>query len=195
MPSKYGNFTAVGFESKISGEHHLALVKRQIKPNEEVLVRVHSECLTGDALGSLRCDCGDQLHEAMQRIEKEGKGVIVYLRQEGRGIGLINKLKAYDLQDQGFDTVEANHMLGFKSDLRDYGVGAEILASLGVKKMRLLTNNPLKIKGLKGFGLQITERIPIEMTCTKSNEVYLATKMDKMGHMLHIKNLNPTQIK
>jgi 3,4-dihydroxy 2-butanone 4-phosphate synthase/GTP cyclohydrolase II len=195
MPSKYGNFTAVGFESKISGEHHLALVKGQIKANDEVLVRVHSECLTGDALGSLRCDCGDQLHEAMQRIEKEGKGVIVYLRQEGRGIGLINKLKAYDLQDQGFDTVEANHMLGFKSDLRDYGVGAEILASLGVKKMRLLTNNPLKIKGLKGFGLQITERIPIEMTCTKSNEVYLATKMDKMGHMLHIKNLNPTQIK
>jgi len=195
MPTKYGNFKAVGFESKVSGEHHLALIKGDIKSEEEVLVRVHSECLTGDALGSNRCDCGDQLHEAMRRIDEQGKGVIVYLRQEGRGIGLINKLRAYDLQDKGFDTVEANHMLGFKADLRDYGVGAEILASIGVKKMRLLTNNPLKIKGLKGFGLEITQRIPLEMTCSEQNQAYMATKMEKMGHLLHVKKLDKTQLK
>ncbi|MGM0567116.1 MAG: bifunctional 3,4-dihydroxy-2-butanone-4-phosphate synthase/GTP cyclohydrolase II [Bacteroidota bacterium] len=195
MPTKYGDFKAIGFESKVSGEHHLALVKGDIKTEDEVLVRVHSECLTGDALGSNRCDCGDQLHEAMRRVDEEGKGVIVYLRQEGRGIGLINKLRAYDLQDKGFDTVEANHMLGFKADLRDYGVGAEILASIGVKKMRLLTNNPLKIKGLKGFGLEITERIPLEMTCSEQNQAYMATKMEKMGHFLHVKKLDKTQLK
>lgn len=195
LPTKYGNFRAIGFESKTTGEHHLAMVKGEIKPDDEVLVRVHSECLTGDALGSLRCDCGDQLHEAMQHIEDEGKGVVVYLRQEGRGIGLINKLKAYSLQDQGFDTVEANHMLGFKADLREYGMGAEILANLGVRKMKLMTNNPLKIKGLKGYNLQVVERIPIEMTCNEKNEYYMSTKMEKMGHMLQVKQLNTHQLK
>lgn len=195
LPTKFGNFEAVGFESKISGENHLALVKGEVTTDEEVLVRVHSECLTGDALGSLRCDCGDQLHEAMQRIEKEGRGVIIYLRQEGRGIGLINKLRAYNLQDKGFDTVEANHMLGFKADLRDYGIGAEMLATLGVKNMRLMTNNPLKMKGLKGYGLEVINREPIEMTCNESNAYYMATKMEKMGHMLHVKKLNQTHIK
>ncbi len=195
LPTKFGDFKAVGFESKVSGEHHLALVKGDISEEDEVLVRVHSECLTGDALGSQRCDCGDQLHEAMRRIDKLGKGVVLYLRQEGRGIGLINKLRAYSLQDQGFDTVEANHMLGFKADLRDYGVGAEMLASLGIKKMKLMTNNPLKMKGIKGFGLEVTERVPIEMTCNEKNEYYMATKMEKMGHMLHVKKLNQSHLK
>ncbi len=195
LPTKFGDFKAVGFESKVSGEHHLALVKGDISEEDEVLVRVHSECLTGDALGSQRCDCGDQLHEAMRRIDSLGKGVVLYLRQEGRGIGLINKLRAYSLQDQGFDTVEANHMLGFKADLRDYGVGAEMLASLGIKKMKLMTNNPLKMKGIKGFGLEVTERVPIEMTCNEKNEYYMATKMEKMGHMLHVKKLNQSHLK
>lgn len=195
LPTKFGDFRAIGFESKVSGEHHLALVKGEINEGDEVLVRVHSECLTGDALGSLRCDCGDQLHEAMRRIDESGNGVIIYLRQEGRGIGLINKLRAYNLQDQGFDTVEANHMLGFKADLRDYGVGAEMLASLGIKKMKLMTNNPLKMKGIKGFGLEVTERVPIEMTCNENNEYYMATKMAKMGHMLHVKKLNQSHLK
>ncbi|MCF8336397.1 MAG: bifunctional 3,4-dihydroxy-2-butanone-4-phosphate synthase/GTP cyclohydrolase II [Bacteroidales bacterium] len=195
LPTKHGNFRAIGFESKKTGEHHLAMVKGEIQPDDEVLVRVHSECLTGDALGSLRCDCGDQLHEAMQRVEEAGKGVVVYLRQEGRGIGLINKLKAYSLQDQGFDTVEANHMLGFKADLREYGIGAEILANIGVHKMRLMTNNPLKIKGLKGYNLEVVERLPIEMTCNEKNEYYMSTKMEKMGHMLHVKQFNTHQLK
>ena len=188
MPTKYGIFKAYGYVNKINGEHHIALVKGDIADGEPVLCRVHSECLTGDAFGSLRCDCGEQLHKAMEMIEKEGKGVVVYLNQEGRGIGLINKLKAYHLQDGGMDTVEANLALGFKADLREYGTGAEILADLGVKKMILMTNNPLKIKGLDGFGLEVVGREPIEMTCNEKNEFYMYTKYKKMGHILHVRN-------
>ena len=188
MPTKYGNFRAYGYVNKINGEHHVALVKGDIANGEPVLCRVHSECLTGDAFGSLRCDCGEQLVEAMRRIEKAGRGVLLYMRQEGRGIGLINKLKAYHLQDEGMDTVEANLALGFKADLREYGTGAEILADLGVKKMILMTNNPLKIKGLDGFGLEIVGHEPIEMTCNEKNEFYLYTKYKKMGHILHVRN-------
>lgn len=189
LPTKYGDFRAIGYVNNITGEHHVALVKGDIEAHDSVLVRVHSECLTGDAFGSKRCDCGDQLQEAMRRIEKAGCGVLLYMRQEGRGIGLINKLKAYKLQDMGMDTVEANLALGFKADLRDYGVGAEILVDLGVKKMRLMTNNPLKIKGLDGYGLEIVSREPIEMTCNEKNAYYMATKMEKMGHLLHVKDL------
>ncbi len=188
MPTKYGIFKAYGYVNKISGEHHIALVKGNIADGEPVLCRVHSECLTGDAFGSLRCDCGEQLGEALRRIEKAGRGVLLYMRQEGRGIGLINKLKAYHLQDGGMDTVEANLALGFKADLREYGTGAEILADLGVKKMILMTNNPLKIKGLDGYGLEIVGREPIEMTCNEKNEFYMYTKYKKMGHILHVRN-------
>lgn len=188
LPTKYGYFKAYGYVNKINGEHHVALVKGDVADGEPVLCRVHSECLTGDAFGSLRCDCGDQLAEALRRIEKAGRGVLLYMRQEGRGIGLINKLRAYKLQDQGMDTVEANLALGFKSDLREYGTGAEILADLGVKKMILMTNNPLKIKGLDGFGLEVVDRQPIEMTCNEKNEFYLYTKYKKMGHILHVRN-------
>ena len=177
MPTKYGIFKAYGYVNKINGEHHIALVKGDIADGEPVLCRVHSECLTGDAFGSLRCDCGEQLAEALRRIEKKG-----------RGIGLINKLKAYHLQDGGMDTVEANLALGFKADLREYGTGAEILADLGVKKMILMTNNPLKIKGLDGFGLEVVGREPIEMTCNEKNEFYMYTKYKKMGHILHVRN-------
>lgn len=187
MPTRFGNFMAYGYVNKVTGEHHLALVKGDISGDEPVLCRVHSECLTGDAFGSLRCDCGDQLHEAMSRIEKAGKGVLLYMRQEGRGIGLINKLKAYHLQDEGMDTVEANLALGFKADLRDYGIGAEILADLGVKKMTLMTNNPLKITGLEGYGIEIVGREPLEMGCNEKNEFYMYTKYKKMGHILHVK--------
>ena len=187
MPTKYGTFKSYGYVNKITGEHHIALVKGDISTDEPVLCRVHSECLTGDAFGSLRCDCGEQLTEAMQRIEKAGRGVLLYMRQEGRGIGLINKLKAYHLQDGGMDTVEANVALGFKVDLREYGTGAEILAELGVKKMVLMTNNPLKIKGLDGFGLEVVGREEIEMTCNEKNEYYMYTKYKKMGHILHVK--------
>ncbi|WP_298612300.1 bifunctional 3,4-dihydroxy-2-butanone-4-phosphate synthase/GTP cyclohydrolase II [uncultured Odoribacter sp.] len=188
MPTKYGIFKAYGYVNKISGEHHIALVKGNVADGEPVLCRVHSECLTGDAFGSLRCDCGEQLGEALRRIEKAGRGVLLYMRQEGRGIGLINKLKAYHLQDGGMDTVEANLALGFKADLREYGTGAEILADLGVKKMILMTNNPLKIKGLDGYGLEIVGREPIEMTCNEKNEFYMYTKYKKMGHILHVRN-------
>lgn len=188
MPTKYGIFKAYGYVNKINGEHHVALVKGDVGNGEPVLCRVHSECLTGDAFGSLRCDCGEQLAEAMRRIEQAGRGVLLYMRQEGRGIGLINKLKAYHLQDGGMDTVEANLALGFKADLREYGTGAEILADLGVKKMILMTNNPLKIKGLDGFGLEVVGREPIEMTCNEKNEFYMYTKYKKMGHILHVKN-------
>lgn len=188
MPTKYGIFKAYGYVNKINGEHHVALVKGNVADGEPVLCRVHSECLTGDAFGSLRCDCGEQLAEALKRIEKNGRGILLYMRQEGRGIGLINKLKAYHLQDGGMDTVEANLALGFKADLREYGTGAEILADLGVKKMILMTNNPMKIKGLDGYGLEVVGREPIEMTCNEKNEFYMYTKYKKMGHILHVRN-------
>ncbi len=184
LPTKYGYFKAYSYQSKLTGEDHLALVKGDIVNGEHVLVRVHSECLTGDVFGSQRCDCGEQLDMAMRRISQEGKGVLLYMRQEGRGIGLVNKLKAYHLQDQGMDTVEANHALGLPADMRDYGIGAEILADLGIHQIRLLTNNPKKITGIEGFGLEIVERIPIEVAYNENNWLYLKTKRDKMGHML-----------
>jgi len=184
MPTKYGEFIAYSYASKITGENHLALVRGKVDGKEPVLVRVHSECLTGDVFGSMRCDCGDQLDYAMKAIAKEGKGVLLYMRQEGRGIGFPNKMKAYSLQDKGMDTVEANNALGFAADLRDYGTGAEILADLGIKKIKLLTNNPKKLSGIHGFGLEIVERIPIQIIKHSRNLKYLRTKKEKMGHML-----------
>jgi 3,4-dihydroxy 2-butanone 4-phosphate synthase/GTP cyclohydrolase II len=184
LPTHYGDFILHLYESQIDTHHHLALVKGVIHPKEPVLVRVHSECLTGDVLGSLRCDCGDQLHLSLAAIQKEGKGLFVYMRQEGRGIGLSNKIMAYELQDRGLDTVDANKALGFPADLRDYGVGAQILRDLGVKKIRLLTNNPRKIVGLTGHGLEIVERIPIEVKPNHINAKYLQTKRDKLGHLI-----------
>ncbi len=186
LPTKFGTFNAIGFLDKVSGEEHLALVMGDVADGEPVLARVHSECLTGDVFGSLRCDCGDQLHEALRRIGEAGRGVLLYMRQEGRGIGLINKLKAYHLQDEGLDTVEANEALGFPADLRDYGIGAEILAELGIKELRLMTNNPKKISGIYGFGLKVVERIPIEICHNEVNHFYLETKKVKMGHLLGI---------
>jgi len=184
LPTKHGAFRMVGFENEVNGEHHVALVKGNITPDDEVLVRVHSECLTGDAFGSLKCDCGEQLQAALDKIEGAGKGILLYMRQEGRGIGLINKIKAYGLQDQGLDTVEANIALGFEEDLRDYGIGAQILKDLGVKKIKLMTNNPLKISGLAGYGLEVTSREPIILNHNEKNEDYLRTKQHKMGHLL-----------
>ena len=184
FPTDFGKFELRLFEDKINGDHHVAVIKGEINKDDNVLVRVHSQCLTGDIFGSLRCDCGPQLESSLKMIEKDGKGILVYLRQEGRGIGLKNKIKAYQLQDQGYDTVEANHKLGFKADLREYGIGAQILLDCNVRKMRLLTNNPKKIISLEGFGLKIVDRVPIEFKANKVNDKYLSTKRDKLGHLI-----------
>ncbi len=183
LPSEYGAFKMMGFTNVVDDKEHVALIKGDIHPDEPTLVRVHSECLTGDVFGSFRCDCGPQLHSALAQIEEAEKGVLLYMRQEGRGIGLMNKLKAYALQEEGLDTVEANHKLGFGADLRDYGIGAQILRNIGVRKMRLLTNNPRKITGLEGYELEVVERVPLQMKAHQENEKYLETKKSKLGHL------------
>lgn len=185
LPTEFGDFRAVGYSNVVDGKEHVALVKGDIDPASPTLVRVHSECLTGDVFGSNRCDCGPQLHAALAQIEKEGNGVLLYMRQEGRGIGLLNKMRAYKLQEEGYDTVEANEKLGFGADLRDYGIGAQILRDLGVSQMKLLTNNPRKIAGLKGYELEVVDRVPLQMPTKEANESYLKTKHSKLGHMLH----------
>ncbi|MDD5382903.1 MAG: bifunctional 3,4-dihydroxy-2-butanone-4-phosphate synthase/GTP cyclohydrolase II [Candidatus Margulisbacteria bacterium] len=184
LPTKYGEFTAYGYEDLLTGDHHVALIKGKVDGEKNVLVRVHSECLTGDVFGSLRCDCGDQLHKAMEKIDFCGRGVVLYMRQEGRGIGLKNKLKAYEVQDHGLDTVEANRALGFPADLRDYGIGAQILMDLGLSTIRLITNNPRKIVGLEGYGLKVIERVPLEIEPNSYNSKYLEAKRSKLGHLI-----------
>ncbi len=192
LPTDYGNFSIIIYGNDIDDKEHVALVKGELSKQKSELVRVHSECFTGDIMGSLRCDCGEQLHAALRMIEKAGSGALIYMRQEGRGIGLSNKIKAYDLQDsRGFDTVEANVHLGFKADLRDYGIGAQIIKDLGLSKIKLLTNNPTKIVGLEGYGIEIVERIPLEIQTNQLNEKYMITKKDKMGHILKLKEIKP----
>jgi 3,4-dihydroxy 2-butanone 4-phosphate synthase/GTP cyclohydrolase II len=189
MPTVYGDFTAIAFREKLTGKHHVALVKGQVEGEENVLVRVHSECLTGDVFHSLRCDCGEQLEQALARIGSEERGVLLYMAQEGRGIGLLNKLKAYELQENGLDTVEANLELGFAADMREYGIGNQILADLGLSTIRILTNNPKKITGIEGFGLSVVEQVPIEVSPNEENRRYLETKRTKLGHRLHHQDL------
>lgn len=191
LPTIYGDFQLHAFQERLTGDHHLALAKGEWNEDDPVLVRVHSSCMTGDIFGSKRCDCGEQLHQALLQVEEEGRGVVLYMNQEGRGIGLVNKLKAYKLQEKGLDTVEANEALGFEPDARDYGVGAQILRSLGISKMRLMTNNPVKRVGLKSFGLEMVERVPIEVGAYPENVKYLKTKRDKMGHELNLDELDP----